>query len=253
MGFPGGSDRKESACSVGDLGSIPGWGRSPGEGNWSPLQYSCLGNPMDRGAWQATVHGITKKLGTTQGLNKLFLRCGISSFSFSVLEINKFLHSGWARTPTLCDIKYIFPCLSLWKPNGVLPCSWCSSNLKQVNHGKPASQILGSSSELLSPLGNDTLQVSVASINPQLLPVLSVQYGLYLLPGASMRNSARGKGHEEGGSAYAKVGSSLRSPPGNSRASTPKTRVCILYCFVLSTTLLTLRGAVLHHLFRRRS
>ena len=59
------------------------------------------------------------------------------------------------------------------------------------------------------------------------------------VPGASVRNSARGKGHEKGGSAYAKAGSSLRSPPGNSRASTPKTRVCLLYCFVLSPTPLT--------------
>ena len=56
------------------------------------------------------------------------------------------------------------------------------------------------------------------------------------VPGASVRNSARGKGHKEGGSAYAKAGSSLRSPPGNSRAPTPKTRVCLLYCFVLSPT-----------------
>ena len=62
------------------------------------------------------------------------------------------------------------------------------------------------------------------------------------VPGASTRNSARGKGHEEGGSAYTKAGSSLRSPPGNYRASTPKTRVCLLYCFVLSPTPLTLRG-----------
>ena len=46
-------DGKESTCSVGDLGSIPGWGRSPGEGNGYPLQYSCLENPMDRGAWRA--------------------------------------------------------------------------------------------------------------------------------------------------------------------------------------------------------
>ena len=67
------------------------------------------------------------------------------------------------------------------------------------------------------------------------------------LPGASVRNSARGKGHEEGASAYAKAGSSLRSPPGNSRASTPKTRVCLLYCFVLSPTPLSLQGAVPHH------
>ena len=67
------------------------------------------------------------------------------------------------------------------------------------------------------------------------------------MPGASVRNSAHGKGHEEEGLAYAKAGSSLRSPPGNSRASTPKTRVCLLYCFVLPPTPLTLWGAVSHH------
>ena len=55
---PGGSDGEESACNVGDPGLIPGLGRSPGEGNAYPLQYSCLENPMDRGAWQATVHGV---------------------------------------------------------------------------------------------------------------------------------------------------------------------------------------------------
>ena len=60
MGFPGGSDGKESACSAGDQGSIPGSGRSPGAGNGNPLQYSCLENPMDRGAWWATVHGVAK-------------------------------------------------------------------------------------------------------------------------------------------------------------------------------------------------
>ena len=58
--FPGGSEVKASACNLGDLGSIPGSGRSPGEGNGNPLQYSCLENPMDRGAWWATVHGVTK-------------------------------------------------------------------------------------------------------------------------------------------------------------------------------------------------
>jgi hypothetical protein len=51
VGFPGGSDGKESACNAGDLSSIPGLGRSPGEGNDNPPQYSCLENPMDRGAW----------------------------------------------------------------------------------------------------------------------------------------------------------------------------------------------------------
>ena len=60
MEFPGGSDGKASAYNAGNLGSIPGLGRSPGEGNSYPLQYSCLKNPMDRGTWQATVHGIAR-------------------------------------------------------------------------------------------------------------------------------------------------------------------------------------------------
>ena len=59
-GFPGGSDGKASVCHAGDLSSIPGLGRSPGEENGSPLQYSCLENPMDGGAWWATVHGVAK-------------------------------------------------------------------------------------------------------------------------------------------------------------------------------------------------
>ena len=59
-GFPGGSDSKESACNAGDSGSILGLGRSAGEGNGNPLQYSCLENPMDRGTWQATAQGVAK-------------------------------------------------------------------------------------------------------------------------------------------------------------------------------------------------
>ena len=58
--LPGGSDSKESSCNVGNPGSIPGLWRSPGEGNGNPLQYSCLGNPMDREVYQARVHRITK-------------------------------------------------------------------------------------------------------------------------------------------------------------------------------------------------
>ena len=58
--YSGGSEVKASACNVGDLGSIPGLARSPGEGNGNPLQYSCLGNSMDRGAWWPIVHGVTK-------------------------------------------------------------------------------------------------------------------------------------------------------------------------------------------------
>ena len=58
--FPGGSDNKEPACNSGDPGSIPELGRSPGEGNGNPLQYSCLENPTDRANWQAIVHGVLK-------------------------------------------------------------------------------------------------------------------------------------------------------------------------------------------------
>ena len=61
----GGSVGKNPLANVGDMGSIPGSGRFPGEGNGNPLQYSCLGNPMERGAWWATVHDVTKESDTT--------------------------------------------------------------------------------------------------------------------------------------------------------------------------------------------
>ena len=60
LGFPGGSDSKASTCNAGDSKLISGWGRFPGEGNGYPLQYSCLENSMDRGAWHAIVHGVAK-------------------------------------------------------------------------------------------------------------------------------------------------------------------------------------------------
>ena len=72
-GFPGSSDSKASACSVGDLGSIPGLGRSPGEGNGNSLQYSCLENSMDWGAWYATVLEVAKS------------RTWVSDFTFTSL------------------------------------------------------------------------------------------------------------------------------------------------------------------------
>ena len=81
-GFPGGSEVKVSACNAGDLGLIPGLGRSPGEGNGNPFQYSCLENPMDGGAWWAIVHGVTKS------------RTWLSSFtflSFPKKEIKRYL------------------------------------------------------------------------------------------------------------------------------------------------------------------
>ena len=72
LGFPGGSEVKMSACNAGDLGLIPGLGRSPGEGNGNPLQYSCLENPIDGGAWWATVHGAQES-DTTEQLHFHFL------------------------------------------------------------------------------------------------------------------------------------------------------------------------------------
>ena len=66
VGLPWWLSGKESACSAGDPGLVPGLRRSSGEGNGYLLQYSCLGNPTDRGTWQATVHGITKESDTTE-------------------------------------------------------------------------------------------------------------------------------------------------------------------------------------------
>ena len=77
-GFSGGSDSKESPCNAGDMSSIPGSGRSLEEGNGSPLQYSCLENSMDKGAWPATVHGFTKS------------QTWLSDFTFS-LSLEKYI------------------------------------------------------------------------------------------------------------------------------------------------------------------
>ena len=70
QGFPGGSVVKNLPTDAGDVGSVPGLGRSPGEGNSNPLQYSCLGNRIDKRAWWAIVHGIIKEFDTTSRVNK---------------------------------------------------------------------------------------------------------------------------------------------------------------------------------------
>ena len=82
LGFPGGSEDKASACNEGDPGSIPGLGRSPREGNGNPLHYSCLENPMDRGAWWATVHRVTKS------------RTRLSNFTFTLLSFGYIIYQA---------------------------------------------------------------------------------------------------------------------------------------------------------------
>ena len=98
MGFPGGSDSKESTCNVGNLGSIPGLGRFPGEGIGYPLQYSCLENSMDRGAWQATVHGATKSQDTTEQLSLDFLGLTHSLTRLLLLLKYRFSELTWTLT-----------------------------------------------------------------------------------------------------------------------------------------------------------
>ena len=92
QGFPGGSDSKESACNAGDPGSIPGLGRSPGEENGHPLQYSCLENLMDRGAWWATVHGVTK---SQTGLKQLSKHLGDILEDPDIFMLDNFIFASY--------------------------------------------------------------------------------------------------------------------------------------------------------------
>ena len=85
QGFPGGSQVKVSARNAGDLGSIPGSGRSPGEGNGNPLQYSCLENPMDGGAWWATVHGVAKSRTRLSDFTNFHLKEAVDSTELPIM------------------------------------------------------------------------------------------------------------------------------------------------------------------------
>ena len=98
LGFPGGSEVKESAWNAGDLGSILGSGRSPGEGNGTPLQYSCLENPVEGGAWWATVHGVAKS------------RTRLSDFTFIFKA-----RAGWSgRDRRMTAIGFIFEVMEMF-------------------------------------------------------------------------------------------------------------------------------------------
>ena len=89
LGFPSGSGGKESACNAEDLSSIPGSGRSPGEGIGNPFQYSSLENPMDRGSWQATVHGIAEPDTTERLNNKIRIAYGVECACVDILALRE--------------------------------------------------------------------------------------------------------------------------------------------------------------------
>ena len=103
QGFPGSSDCKESACNTRDLGLIPGSGRCPGEGNGNPLQYSCLENSMDRGAWWTIVHGVTKSL--TQLSNFRFTHIQFSVLVFAFWQIHSSYPCTWY---IICNVNYFY-------------------------------------------------------------------------------------------------------------------------------------------------
>ena len=104
--FPGGSDGKASVYNAGDPGSIPGLGRSPGEGNGNPLQYYCLENPTDRGA--STVHGVTKG----------WTRLGDSTFTFYPYGCEKVSHCGFdLHLLMISDFEHLFMCLLHTSPS----------------------------------------------------------------------------------------------------------------------------------------
>ena len=119
LSIPGGSEVKVSACNVGDLGSTPRSGISPGEGNGNPLQYSCLDNPMNGGPWWATVHGVAKSWTRLSNLTYalcMMLLTTVSNLFFSTLDIvrvywytqslsDRSLKADWCQTDPYCSYK----------------------------------------------------------------------------------------------------------------------------------------------------
>ena len=114
LSFPGGSEVKASAWNEGDPGSIPGSGRSPGEGNGNPLQHSCLENPMEGGAWCATVHGVPKSRTRLSDFTFTF-HSGLSGSSppCEISAANKSMHTAKA----LADVRNRFPQITSYTHN----------------------------------------------------------------------------------------------------------------------------------------
>ena len=127
LGFPGGSDGKESAHNAGDLGLISGSGRFPGEGNGNPLQYSCLENSVDRGAWRATVHGVTKSQTRLSNLHThtnththtQWIRVGPKPVTTVLIKRGKFRHSHRREPQVLTEGEIGMMCLQAKECQGM--------------------------------------------------------------------------------------------------------------------------------------
>ena len=115
LNLPGGSDGKLSACSVGHTGWTPEWGSSSGEWNGSPLQYSCLENPMDRGAWWAMIHGVTENRTWLSGFHTQALHKALESQKWIVKVFRSNLSSMKTDICNVCTyIAYIASYILPW-------------------------------------------------------------------------------------------------------------------------------------------
>ena len=167
VSFPGGSEVKAPACNAGDLGLIPGSGRSPGEGNGNPLQYSCLENPMDRGAWWAIVHRVTKS------------RTRLSDFTFTLFR-NYFGTSYYFASSNSSLTSYFShsPCWLTSNPPNVLVCAkllQCPTLCDPMLCKPPGSPICEiPQARILEWVGHALLQeiFPTQGLNPHLLRLL---------------------------------------------------------------------------------
>ena len=170
LDFPGGSDDKASAYNAGDPGLVPGLGRTPGEGNGNPLQYSCLENPMDRAACQATVSGVTKSWTRLTSLTSLSLDncCQVHPFQRQevVLDSSSCASRRWLPTQSLSW----FVSLSSSMPFSLKYLLWLFLKIT-VSNAHHGSQATFSYSPLLKTVGGSEVYISrrPSSLSPGFL------------------------------------------------------------------------------------